>query len=654
MRKRLEIVGALLLAATAAATGCSSDSPATGTGGQSGGTGGQSATGGVGGSVTGGSGGSGGSSGGALTCTNVSPCGGNVVGTWNVTSSCLQLSGPMDVSLASLGCTTVPATGSLQTTGSLVADGNGTYTDNTTTTGTVTFPLAPSCLSISSVDVECSRVGSIFSALGWTTSTCTDTNGQCNCSLSAVQHAGLGTVSPYTEPNGSYTTSATTLTIDPVTYSYCVSGSTLTVTPQMSALTGTVVLQMESSAGGAGGTAGAGGAAGTAGVAGSGGVGAAGGASGMGGMGGVSATGGVSGAAGGGMAGASGATGGAGAGGGAAGATGGSSGASGSAGMSTGPCDIYEAASHMCVAAHSTIRALYGSFGGALYQVKRASDSTTKDIPALSPGGVADSAQQDTFCSGTTCTITKVYDQSGHGNFIEAETPDSSVMGHSGQTAANATGESLNVGGHKVYSLYTRPSQAYWRDGSKTGMPLGNAPQGIYIVTSGTHFNSGCCYDYGNAEVSRTYVAGATMDSLYFGNSTTWGSGNGSGPWVMADLEGGIFSQGSSGKNNNLMSQTSTYVTAVEKNNGTTEFALKAANATTGNLTTYYKGSLPPGKNPMQKQGAIVLGSGGDCCYSNNNASQGTFYEGAIVAGYPSDATDDAIQANVVSTGYGK
>jgi len=49
----------------------------------------------------------------------------------------------------------------------------------------------------------------------------------------------------------------------------------------------------------------------------------------------------------------------------------------------------------------------------------------------------------------------------------------------------------------------------------------------------------------------------------------------------------------------------------------------------------------------------IVLGSGGDCCYSNNSVSQGT-YEGAIVSGYPSDATDDAIQANIVNAGYGK
>jgi len=56
----------------------------------------------------------------------------------------------------------------------------------------------------------------------------------------------------------------------------------------------------------------------------------------------------------------------------------------------------------------------------------------------------------------------------------------------------------------------------------------------------------------------------------------------------------------------------------------------------------------------MRKQGAIVLGSGGDCCLTNSNLSFGTFYEGAIVAGYPTDATDNAIHANIVAAGYGR
>jgi len=41
----------------------------------------------------------------------------------------------------------------------------------------------------------------------------------------------------------------------------------------------------------------------------------------------------------------------------------------------SGPCDIYAAANMPCAAAHSTVRALYGSYGGNLYQVRRADGS---------------------------------------------------------------------------------------------------------------------------------------------------------------------------------------------------------------------------------------------------------------------------------------
>jgi hypothetical protein len=34
------------------------------------------------------------------------------------------------------------------------------------------------------------------------------------------------------------------------------------------------------------------------------------------------------------------------------------------------------------------------------------------------------------------------------------------------------------------------------------------------------------------------------------------------------------------------------------------------------------------------------------------NLSAGTFYKGAIVSGYPSDPTDNAVQANIVAAGY--
>ena len=564
----------------------------------------------------------------AASCTSVTPCGGSVVGAWTVSSSCLKLTGDMDVSLASLGCASVPVTGSLTTTGTFVAKADGTFVDDTVTTGSATFPLAKSCLSISSVERTCEQVSSIFEALGWKSGKCVDTNGQCNCTVTADQHGGLGAISGVATASGRYSTSGTTLTTEDLTFPYCATDTSFTVTPQLSSLSGTILFTKDADSGGGG----------------------AGGSSATGGAGG-SAAGGENGGAGGGSAGSS------------VGGTGTSgSGAGGGTAVGMLPCDIYAAANTACVAAHSTIRALLRTYAGNLYQVKRASDGMTKDIPLKSAGGFADSAQQDTFCMGTTCTIMKVYDQSGHGNTVEAEIPGvvlgngaNAHEGHSGMTAANAAQESLMVGGNKVYSLYTKPSQAYWRDGSATGMPLGASPQGIYIVTSGKHFNGGCCYDYGNGEVSRTYVPGNSMDALYFGNDQAgWGTGDGAGPWVMADLEGGVFSGLTTGKNSELKSQPFNYVTAMEKNNGMTEFALKAADATSATLNTYYKGKLPNGKSPGQKQGSIVLGSGGDCCYSNNNASQGTFYEGAIVAGYPSDATDNAVHANIVSTGYGK
>jgi hypothetical protein len=52
----------------------------------------------------------------------------------------------------------------------------------------------------------------------------------------------------------------------------------------------------------------------------------------------------------------------------------------------------------------------------------------------------------------------------------------------------------------------------------------------------------------------------------------------------------------------------------------------------------------------MRKQGAILLGNGGD----NSNGSQGTFYEGAMTAAgtFPTDATDQKVQANVVAAKY--
>ena len=76
---------------------------------------------------------------------------------------------------------------------------------------------------------------------------------------------------------------------------------------------------------------------------------------------------------------------------------------------------------------------------------------------------------------------------------------------------------------------------------------------------------------------------------------------------------------------------------------------MKAGDAQKGDLATKYAGTRPNGYYPMKLQGAIILGIGGD----NSHTGMGTFFEGAITVGCPSDATEDSVQANIIAAGYG-
>ena len=408
--------------------------------------------------------------------------------------------------------------------------------------------------------------------------------------------------------------------------------------------------------GGATGLGGATGQGGSGGKTGSGGATGPGGATGQGGSGGKTGGGGTTGPGGAtGQGGSGGKTGGGGTTGTGGGSTGGASGTGGTTGGSTGskgPCDIYGAASNPCVAAHGTVRALFGAYSGKLYQVKRSSDNTTKDILTSSAGGIADTAPQETFCGTSACSLMVMYDQSGKGNDLWYQ--GSEQVPASPQSSAPKMTDSVTVAGKKVYSVFIKPGNCMWHDGSKSGMALGSEPEGMYMVSSARNTNGGCCYDYGNSETTRSADVGGAMDSLNVSSITAWGTGAGKGPWIMADMEWGVFCQADNKNCPNNPTQTAPFLTAVLKNNGTTEYALRGADATTGALATYYKGRGP--YNPMKKQGAIILGCGGDCCKPNGgaNASSGIFFEGAIVTGYPTDATEDAVQANIVAAGYGK
>jgi len=329
-------------------------------------------------------------------------------------------------------------------------------------------------------------------------------------------------------------------------------------------------------------------------------------------------------------------------------------GAGGGTAGAIGPCDIYASGNTPCVAAHSTTRALFGSYNGNLYQVRRASDKATKDIPVLGPGGCASSATQDSFCAGTSCTISLIYDQSPNGNHL-SKAPAGGWL-HNGGLEANAAAAKITVNGHSVYGVYTTSNfddevgAVGYRNNNTKGIAKGDEPEAMYMVASGKHYNQWCCFDYGNAETTNHDDGPATMETLYFGNSTQWGRGSGSGPWVMADLEDGVFAGGSSAAPATNTSLVAAYITAMLKGPSGNSFALKGGDAQAGKLATKYSGPRPAGYSPQKKQGAIVLGIGGD----NSHTGEGTFFEGCITSGVPSDASDDAVQANIVAAGYGR
>jgi len=211
----------------------------------------------------------------------------------------------------------------------------------------------------------------------------------------------------------------------------------------------------------------------------------------------------------------------------------------------------------------------------------------------------------------------------------------------------NASRLRTTLNGQSVYAAYFEGGMGY-RNDTTSGVATGNDPETLYMVTSGTHYNGGCCFDYGNAETNNHDDGAGTMECVYFGNCGVWGHGTGNGPWVMADLENGLWA-GNERLNPNYPPVQHAFIVGMVKG-GTNGFAIKVSDATSGAFSTMYDGPRPNGYQPMKKQGAIILGIGGD----NSNGATGTFFEGVMTQGYTSDATDDAVQANIVAAGYGK
>ncbi|WP_187280885.1 arabinofuranosidase catalytic domain-containing protein, partial [Microbispora sp. CSR-4] len=256
-------------------------------------------------------------------------------------------------------------------------------------------------------------------------------------------------------------------------------------------------------------------------------------------------------------------------------------------------------------------------------------------------------ATQDSFCAGTTCVITIIYDQSGRNNRLTQAPPGYWKGPAAGgwDNLADAKAAPITIGGQKAYGVRVEPGTGY-RNNNTNGVATGDQPEGIYAVVDGTHYNQWCCFDYGNAQTDGQADAPAIMETVYFGADKQWGYGSGAGPWIMADLEWGLFSGVNAGYND-LAPINHRFVTAIVKGEPN-HWAIRGGDAQSGGLTTYFDGRRPNGYNPMKKEGAILLGIGGD----NSVSGRGTFYEGVLTSGYPTEATENAVQANIAAAGY--
>ncbi len=300
------------------------------------------------------------------------------------------------------------------------------------------------------------------------------------------------------------------------------------------------------------------------------------------------------------------------------------------------PCDLFAPATP-CVAAISATRTLYRSYTGPLYEVTRQSDNAHADIGLLR-NGYADAAGQDRFCAGTSCSITKIYDQSPNHNDLTPAPPGGAARGpgpNGYDTPADAAALPATLAGHKVYGVDIFPGMGYRIDHPKHTAVNGE-PEGVYMVTSTLSLNEKCCFDFGNAGANNLDNKAGHMDAI-----NIMCHGNPCSPDAGLDMEDGIYGH-------LKVPANTVFVTDMGASDGQHTYAIYKGNAQSGSLTTTGIIQLPNGYQPMQQEGAIILGIGGD----NSNWARGCFFEGVMTAGMPSAHAMESIQKNIVAAGY--
>lgn len=289
-----------------------------------------------------------------------------------------------------------------------------------------------------------------------------------------------------------------------------------------------------------------------------------------------------------------------------------------------GPCDIAGSAGTPCVAAHSVTRRMWSGYSGALFQIVRASDSTTLNIGFLQ-SGIVNQASIDTFCLSTACKYTNIFDQmhnaaSGN-NLPQAISANQAPVTYT--TFANG----------KLPMVATIPGQFYRNRAATVGIPTGNSSTTEYMVNNSFTW-SDCCGQYGNMEATVADTGAGHMFATMFGTTGGANPGIGHGPWPGTDWENGVFLYGPT--------VSAIMINGISKyNSGSNAYIVKSDAGLTGALTVLNSGTPP---DTAAFEGGLSIGEGGD-----GSAAPVSFFEGVVIAAATTDATDNAIAVNVAA-----
>ncbi len=267
-------------------------------------------------------------------------------------------------------------------------------------------------------------------------------------------------------------------------------------------------------------------------------------------------------------------------------------------------CDIAATAGTSCVAAYSSVRALYQTYNGTALPGERQSDGTTTNISTLAAEGTPTPPRRT--------LLLRRHRVHGHDRLRpvgERQPPHRSPRSGSRARATSGCARMRCPSSPRDTTstdCCSTPAPASARWSGPTSRPARSRSRSTRC-SSGTYITQvdRCCFGFGNAETIADNTGSAHMDALNISTVCTAAPCNGVGPWWQADLENGTFMSGGGTNPANIsMGFNKPFVTGFLRNNGTTNFALDGGDANGATLTSLYSGALPSATTRCSRRAA--------------------------------------------------